>query len=432
MKSLFRMKRKILLSSLAFVVSVSMSAQSGTNSPYSQYGLGVLSDQSQGFNRGMNGLALGLRSHNQVNVQNPASYSALDSLTMIFDIGFSGQITSFEENGRKLNANNADFEYAVGAFRLLPKVGMSFGLIPFTSIGYNYSNTPNAKLSSISFTETHSGSGGLHQAFVGLGWRFLDGFSVGANLSYLWGSYDRTISIASTDGNVNTEVKNYSASVSNYKLDIGLQWQRKISKDEILTLGATYGVGHNLHADAEYKTSSTNSQTGTVTEPPVSVIDNALSIPHSFGFGLSWQHANRLTVGLDYTLQKWGALDFPEINNTTGNYVLKSGLLKDRSKFTLGCEWTPNPLSQHFLSRVNYRVGASLATPYVNINGKEGPKEYSVSAGFGIPINKGRSCFNLSGQWVHSPSTGFITENTFRVNIGITFNERWFMKWKVE
>ena len=33
-------------------------AQSGTNSPYSQYGLGVLSDQTSGFNRGMNGVGL--------------------------------------------------------------------------------------------------------------------------------------------------------------------------------------------------------------------------------------------------------------------------------------------------------------------------------------------------------------------------------------
>ena len=24
------------------------------------------------------------------------------------------------------------------------------------------------------------------------------------------------------------------------------------------------------------------------------------------------------------------------------------------------------------------------------------------------------------------------SENTFRINIGLTFNERWFAKWKVE
>ena len=39
---------------------------------------------------------------------------------------------------------------------------------------------------------------------------------------------------------------------------------------------------------------------------------------------------------------------------------------------------------------------------------------------------------NISGQWVRSSAKDFITENMFRINIGITFNERWFAKWKVE
>ena len=77
--------KKVFFSSLLFVyICLGASAQSGTNSPYSQYGLGVLSDQSQGFNRGMSGLGYGLRTSNQVNVMNPASYSSIDSLTMIF------------------------------------------------------------------------------------------------------------------------------------------------------------------------------------------------------------------------------------------------------------------------------------------------------------------------------------------------------------
>lgn len=113
---------------LSAVVAVAMScefayAQSGTNSPYSQYGLGVLSDQAAGFNRGMNGLGLGFHEHNQINFSNPASYSSLDSLTFIFDAGVSGQITSFKEGGNKKNAQNADFEYVVAGFRAFKHLG---------------------------------------------------------------------------------------------------------------------------------------------------------------------------------------------------------------------------------------------------------------------------------------------------------------------
>lgn len=53
--------KKIFGAFLWASISISAFAQSGTNSPYSQYGFGVLSDQTSGFNRGMNGLGYGVR-----------------------------------------------------------------------------------------------------------------------------------------------------------------------------------------------------------------------------------------------------------------------------------------------------------------------------------------------------------------------------------
>jgi len=435
---IYLMKR-IFLGTLLCAAALTVNAQSGTNSPYSQYGLGVLSDQSQGFNRGMNGLGLGMRFSNQVNTLNPASYSAIDSLTMIFDAGLSGQVTNFKENGRKLNANNADFEYVVGSFRLFPKIGMTFGILPFTNIGYNYSSSrtvgtdSEGQPSSIS-TETHSGSGGIHQAFIGAGWNFYKGLSVGANVGYLWGSYDKSVTVANSDAYVNTVMRAYSASVSSYKLDLGLQWEHKWNAKDVTTLGVTYGLGHSLNSDPELITAISNPQTGVQTNDTMRVGDG-LHLPSTFGVGLSWTRNNSLTVGLDYTMQKWGSCDYPEMNSQTGEYRKVSGMLMDRHKVTLGAQWIPNPMSRKFLNRVNYRFGVSYNTPYIKVNGQDGPKEYSVSAGFGIPIVNGwnnRSMFNISAQWVKASAKDLITENTFRINIGITFNERWFMKWKVE
>ena len=79
------------LSCLAFSAMLATSAygQSGTNSPYSQYGLGDLSDQGVGFNKGMSGVGLAFRKGNEVNIMNPASYSSVDSLSMIVDAGIS-------------------------------------------------------------------------------------------------------------------------------------------------------------------------------------------------------------------------------------------------------------------------------------------------------------------------------------------------------
>ena len=90
--------RKTICSLFLAAFATGVFAQSGTNSPYSQYGFGVLNDHATGFNKGMDGLGQAIRQGNQVVPQNPASFSAVDSLSLIFDVGMSGQITNFSEN----------------------------------------------------------------------------------------------------------------------------------------------------------------------------------------------------------------------------------------------------------------------------------------------------------------------------------------------
>ena len=131
--------KKLFLAALMMSLALAVNAQSGMNSPYSQWGLGLLSDQTSGFNAGMNGVGLGFHEHNQVNYINPASYSSVDSLTFLFDAGISGQISNFNENGVKKNAKNANLDYVVAAFRAFRHMGVSFGILPCSNVGYNCS-----------------------------------------------------------------------------------------------------------------------------------------------------------------------------------------------------------------------------------------------------------------------------------------------------
>ena len=407
-------------------------AQGGTKSPYSQFGLGMLNDQSQSASRGMNGVGYALRQGNQVNTLNPASYACVDSMTMLFDMGLSGQLTHFEEGNVRRNATLANFEYVVGSFRVWKGVGMSFGVLPFTSVGYDYQSTTR-HLDTGTLVESYTGKGGLHQLMLGMGVQLLPSLSVGANISYIWGDINRTVSPVSASAS-NTLTKSYSTSVSNYKLDLGAQWQQKIGRGDRLTLGAVVGVGHNLKNDADMTIVSINSVSSQTDTTSFSVKD-AMELPMSFGAGFAYEHAGKLTLAADLSLEKWGSSKFP--NYSKGSYALQSGILKDRKKVNLGLDWLPNPVLQgsRYLERVHYRLGVGYATPYYNIDGKNGPKELSVSAGLALPIMNNyntRSVLNISGQWVRSSADGFITENTFRINIGITFNERWFMKWMVD
>lgn len=424
----------VLLASLYVAPAI---AQSGTNSPYSQYGLGQLSEQTSGFNRGMNGLGLGFREHNQVNYINPASYSSIDSLTFIFDAGLSGQVTNFSENGQKKNANNADFEYAVAAFRASKHLGVSFGIIPFTNIGYNYSISGYLNGDkSTTFTNTYNGSGGMHQIYLGAGWEFVKGLSIGANVSYIWGDIDRSVVNSYSDGYINTLSKYYTATISSYRIDFGLQYTLPLNKKNSLTLGLTYGLGHKLNSDPSCMVISPNTTTA-VADTTSFTVNNGLEIPTSFGAGLTWNNNNKLKLGADFTYQKWGDTKFPvyKVINDVPSYSLSDEYYSDRYKLTIGGEFCNNETSRNFIDRIRFRAGASYASSYYKVNGQDGPDEISVSVGFGIPIvnaYNNRSILNISGQWVRSEAPGMLKENTFRINIGITFNERWFMKWKVE
>ena len=416
-------------------------AQSGTNSPYSQYGLGILSDQTAGFNRGMNGLGLGFHEHNQINFSNPASYAALDSLTFIFDAGVSGQISNFKEGGNRKNAHNADFEYVVAGFRACKHVGVSFGLIPFTNVGYSYATKKAISGdNSTKVTNSYSGNGGIHQVYVGVGWQPLKGLSVGVNGSYIYGEYTKQIVNSYSDSYANTLTKIYSAEVRSYKVDFGLQYIAQLSKKDQLTLGLTYGLGHKIGGSPTMQIISNNTSSGvadTTLYPKDGQGNLKLEIPTTYGAGLMYDHNHAVKVGLDYNLQRWGSVKAPTYETATdgsADYSMKSGFYKDRHKFTLGAEICPQEYGMKFLQRVHYRAGVSYATPYYIINGQDGPREISASIGFGIPIaNKwnNRSLLNISCQWVQQTAKNYITDNTFRINIGLTFNERWFAKWKV-
>ncbi len=425
------MKKRIFATLLTGILTVSAMAQvSSTLSPYSQYGLGTLSEQSLSFNRGMGGLAYGLRNSRAVNMQNPASYSAVDSLTMLIDMGVSGQYTHFTEGSKKVNANTGTFDYAVASFRLMRHVGLAVGVVPYSNIGYNYKRTEAVGNSqSMTSTEVHEGSGGLSQLFLGAGWQFTKGFSVGANLSYFWGRYDKTVVTTPSDSYVNTMTRNYSTSVSSYKIDLGLQWQTDLNKNDVLTLGLTAGIGHKLGAGADLQVINANSMTGTTTTTTITVPD-AFALPTTVGFGGTVLHKRSLMAGLDYTYQRWSALDYPAFNAQAGTYTMTGGYYQDRHKVTGGVDWQPNPMGRKLYQVMHYRFGVSYATPYYKIMGQDGPKEFSVSAGFAVPIS--RSSLNISGQWVRSSSKSFLTEDSFRINIGLTFNERWFAKWKVD
>lgn len=403
-----------------------VAAQSSTNSPYTRYGFGQLSDQSFGNSQAMGGIAYGLRNGLQINASNPASYSAVDSLTFLFDAGLSLQNANFSEGNVKTNAKNSTVDYIAMQFRLAEGLGFSAGFLPYSNVGYNMSHsnkvTTDEYGNTTSATQSFIGNGGLQQVYAGLGYQPFKGLSIGANISYLYGEITHSASTTFSNSNAYSSARTHMIEVNDYKLDLGLQYTQKLKDKHVLNIGAVYSFGHDLNSTG-YEYTEKYSGSSIITQS-VDTIQNAFALPQTLGIGLTYVYDDRLTVGMDYTQQKWEEVKF----------FNKQGEFQNRTKVSVGAEYLPNPIGRSYFSNIRYRVGAYYSSPYAKIDGKEGNREYGVSFGFGLPLFQTKSILNISGQYVKvSPKVkGMLEENYLRINIGLTFNERWFMKWKVD
>ena len=402
-------------------------AQNNTNSPYTRYGYGDLSDQSFGNSKAMGAIAFGLRDGAQINPLNPASYTAIDSLTFLFEGGVSLQNMNISGSGVKLNAKNSSFDYLAMQFRLHPRIAMSIGLLPFSNVGYSVSDSKVDN--GVSQTRSFTGDGGLHQLYGGIGVKVLKNLSLGVNASYFWGDITRTRTIIyPATSESYSYIQQMGVSISDYKLDFGTQYTLDFNKKHSMTIGAVFSPKHKLNNDYTVTTqvSSTNSNN----------LDATLELPNTFGVGFTYNYDKRLTVGADYSLQQWSKTKFGV--NTSDDAVREdfneTYTYCNRHKVSVGAEYIPNLMGRSYLSHIKYRLGAYYTTPYYKIGGKEATREYGVTAGFGLPVPRSRSILSISGQFVRisGQESAFVNENIFRVSIGLTFNERWFFKRRVE
>ena len=429
---------------LASLMCAHAAAQgNGSNSSYSRFGLGTLNDQSVGFNKAMGGVGKAIRPTNRINPGNPASYSAVDSLTMLIDGGMTFSTGQYKQGGSTLKVNNCSFDYVTAGFRLRKGLGFSLGMLPYTTIGYSFA-TESKVTNDFNTTQTitshsaFSGDGGLHQLYAGVGWNPFAALSIGVNVGYVWGSYSHTLSQTFDEGGTTSGLysglhSDCESDIQTYKIDLGAQYPIRLNPENWLTVGVTVGLGHKIKSDAVLsRYTSVGDSTQVTAKSP-------FDLPYTYGGGLAWQHKNTLLVAADYKYENWGDCRTPHSSTESGEltYFGAKGDYKNRSRFAVGAQYTPDPTDKRYVKRMQYRVGANYSTPYLRVNGIDGPSDMTLSAGLGLPVSNkynNRSMINLNLQWLRRKpsSASLITENYFMVNVGFTFNENWFMKFKIQ
>lgn len=419
-------KNRAFLFFLATVILLQFAhSQNNTNSPYTRFGYGDLSDTNSGEQRAMGGVSLGSHSKSSINTVNPASYSSVDSMTFMFDLGTSALISRFSNTSGGTNRFTANLEYITMQFPLVKNMGFSAGLLPYSFVGYNYSNKGThytniglPDFDSIPYRTSFSGSGGLSQVYAGLSAKLFNHVSLGVNTYYMYGTINNQRvfkDLTSSDSTVQKSV----ISAANFRLRYGLQFQNTFNKKHDLTLGVIY------ENKAKLKGNSSQINFGTTTSTiPSSVNDSTYELPTMYGVGLYYTFDKRLSLGVDYTMQEWGNAKFRGVNS-----------LINRSKLALGVEYLPNPKGRKFVEKISYRGGLNVSDAYYLVNNAVAPKNYGVSVGLGLPLYNSVyntvTMLNTSFEYGKVGSMDLLREDYFKFTLSVTVNERWFMKRKL-
>lgn len=415
---MLRSKKVVALFSALILSQVSLIAQNNTNSPYTRFGWGQLADPSFGAGKAMGGIGYGLRNNKQVNPLNPASYSNVDSLTFMLDIGVTAQMSRFEQGGTSTKNFNGNLEYIAMQFPIHKKLAVSIGLLPVSFVGYEYGSSEKVDGSDVYATQVFNGTGGLSEVYGGISYKPFKRFSIGANIGYMFGSvtHNQQVAYSSSDAYSTTNIQ--KVRVSDMKFDLGIQYTQPFGKDKSLTLGAVYSPKMKVNG-----TSYNYTIVGSSENQGDTIRGQKFDMPNSYGAGFTFVKKDKYMFGADVLYQQWKDTRFFDNSEAFNN----------RFRVGFGGEYTPDAMARNIFKRMKYRAGAYVNNSYVKID-NSGYDEYGASIGFGIPMLDNRSVVNLVFEYVKiKPEISkLIDEQYFKFTVNYTFNERWFYKQKIK
>jgi hypothetical protein len=420
------LKQTILL--LVAFISINVVAQQGTASPYSFYGIGELNYKGTIENQSMGGISVYSDSIH-LNLLNPSSLGKLKLTT--FTIGANHKSSDLKTNDDTASTSSSTFDYlAVG----LPmgKLAMSFGLLPYTSVGYKtgFSDYQNATVGQGRF----EGSGGVNRAFIAGGYSINKNLSVGLEVNYNFGKINNE-AITISGLKYDTREKNES-SLSGAAFNFGVTYDRMISEKLKLTTAATFSPQANLTSNnsRELATIIFNSNGVAIPRSIKEINLNELGLestifklPSKITIGTGIGKPKKWFAAIDYTNLGTGKLENLTFNNTNVSY-------KNANKIALGGYYIPkyNSLSNYF-SKVVYRTGFRYENTGITIQ-NEDINEFGISFGVGLPVGRKFSNINIGFEYGSKGTTknNLVKEDFFNINLSLSFNDKWFQKRKID
>ena len=386
-------------------------AQNATSSPSSRFGYGDLNANLPNAYRAMGGIGIGMRSNKVINPAQPASYTACDSMTFMFDIAGSFLYTNYGDSYGKNNKVNGNLEYVTMQFPLWRQhIAMSLGVNPYSAVGYDFALTDSIN-SDYYYTKSYSGEGGFTQVYGGLSFNICNWVALGVNAYYMFGDINQSRGLTFTDASMDSVRMTERLKVNSLRLRYGVQLFHTFGKHTV-NMGAVF-ENKQPFSRMEYE------QIETTTSDTVGTQNIGFEMPMMYGVGLSYTYDNRVLVGVDYMCQDWSnALYFGEKNS-----------LQTRHRWALGLEYRNDPTSRKYVDQIYWRFGANYTTSYTKDYNQS---EIGLSAGMGFPLRTIGSVINLSLEaGRRGLSMNVLNENYFRLVVNASISEHWFFKRKL-
>jgi hypothetical protein len=399
-----------------------------TKSPFSRLGVGDIVEPNLVNNQGMGGVGISNGDIWHLNFKNPALLPR-NTLT-VFSAGYIGGYQTLRDSVKTENNGGGNLNYLMLAFPAKRgKWTTSVGILPYSVIDFiQTSREPVVGSPSDTTVITEEGSGGLNKFFWSNGVAINKNFSIGLEAAYIFGSataeFSNTLLTSETEFNYSPTVRN-EINVNDFFFKAGVSYRA----DSIMNSGTTLQLGltYDFATDLSAKRTQTYERRllGQPTSRDTLEFERPgfYRVPQAIGMGISFTQEFKWTVGADITLQNWS--DFVDFSGSNQNF-------KNSFSIGVGGELTPDVSSvDNYLARMTYRFGINYATlPYVpRASTGEQVRDIGVTFGWTLPVAR-FSSIDMAFKIGQRGDVGdnYIRENYYRIYIGFTFNDQWFIK----
>jgi hypothetical protein len=412
-----------IISSGLTALAFNAHAQNNT-SPYSVAGIGDIETSYFDRTAGMGNTGLALSSGRFLYQANPASFAWLDDHFFHFEasarfkaVNYSG--VSSNTGGNSASSSDLQFKKIVAAIKVKPRWGLSAGLLPFSSVNYSFYAPKPIQGSSSTALAYYQGTGSTNLFYITNSYKVSKNFSLGLQTSYLFGQVEQqeTVSTSAVDSALITQ---RNGALSNLHFKLGLQYKTKVSKNLVLSAGATGSLQTKLR----------NDYTLMVSYGPGTLVNNQLyknnyfTLPVMYAGGLAATLKDKYTFAVDYSFQNWGN------GNTSG----VSYNLVNSSRTSGGFEYAKkirytNPSNNQILSidRFFYQAGAFYNNGYARFSGQQ-INSYGFTLGAGL--NSLKNSLGVMGALEvgqrGTTANGLVQEKYVQFTVTLSYRDVWF------